>query len=220
MVKRLFADAITQGVVIVIFATATAIYGLLKSYWNWPTAIVYGILLVCALWWLKDRLELGQAALRDRIRGWMDKGGFSVQNIEDEKAIFHFALTDKTLLRINVLQPAKTKQLTIAAFALCATDYQKGSFGKLSAQEQRAFWKRVRLELLRYGIAYSDLTLDGVTLFDVMVASKSLTDVDLMNRIRFVWGGAKLYGELLMELSEPPTPSTFRTEPPQPLPSA
>lgn len=218
MVKRLFADAITQGVVIVIFATATAIYGLLKSYWNWPTAIVYGILLVCALWWLKDRLELGQPALRDRIREWLDKGGFSVQNIVDNTSVFHFVLTDNAYLRINVFQVANTKQLTIAAFALSATSYQKDSYGRLSAQEQRDFWKRVRLELLRYGIGYNSLTLDGVTLFALMVASKSLTDVDFMNRVRFVWGGARLYGELLTELSGP-TPSTSHTEPPQPLPS-
>jgi hypothetical protein len=72
----------------------------------------------------------------------------------------------------------------------------------------------VRLELLKYGVQFTNLVLegDGVTFSDSMMVEPASSGSDFLQRLLIVRSGARLYRELLLELYDASEPS-FETVP-------
>ncbi len=185
-----------------IVATVAA-WALVNKYWTWPNALVGSVLLLSGTLYLMDRLGVGPST-RSRVRNWLDGSGFGIQTIQDEKE-FHFAMIDNVGLRTNIWQIRAGQPITIVMSNLTATPEQLAYFQALDHNRQFEFWKRIRLELLRFRIAYTHLKLDGdgVSLSDQIVASRALTGVEFLSRVMFVRSAGRLYLELLAQ--EPPT---------------
>jgi hypothetical protein len=199
---RQFKDYLMQLVVVVTVTAATAMYALVKKYWNWPTAVVYSVLLTAGSWYLTDKLGLG-ISTKSKIRNWLDESGFPVQTIQDTNDL-HFVVTDPLGIKTTIIQVKKGGPLGIAAARLIPTSEQKAVYDKMTVAQQYEFWKRPRLELMKYGISFTNLTLgdEGVTLSDQIIVGKDFTGVEFMRRVLFVRSAARMYFEFLTELKE------------------
>jgi hypothetical protein len=188
----------------VIPAAATTTWALVQKYWNWPTALVYTVLLIAGLWYLTDRLGI-TVSTKTRVRNWLDESGFGVQTIADTNEL-HFVVIDNTGLKTDVIQPPKTKRLTIWAGGLKPTPEQLDVFNGMDPRRKELFWKRVRIELLRFQIGYTDLTVDGIAVSQDIPITAELSQSELMTQIRKVRGAARLYYEILNDILLPPRP--------------
>lgn len=72
----------------------------------------------------------------------------------------------------------------------------------------------VRLELLKYGVQFTNLVLegDGVTFSDSVMVEPAFSGSEFLRRLFIVRSGARLYRELLLELYDASEPS-FETVP-------
>ena len=133
-----------------------AIFALINKYWTWPNAIVGGVLLLCGMFYLMDRLGIGPSA-KSRVRDWLDSSSYGIQTLQDTYE-FHFVMTDNIGLKTDIFQVKAGSPITIVTAHHKATPEQVAAFNSHDQPQQRAFWKNVRFELLRYGIQFSDLT--------------------------------------------------------------
>jgi hypothetical protein len=202
MVARFFREYLFQLVVGVGVTSAVAVYALIGKYWTWPNAIVGSVLLLSGVLYLMDRLGLGPST-KSRVREWLDDSAFSIQTIHDSNE-FHFVMTDNLGLRTAIYQIKAGGPVAIASFNHLATPQQVKGFQALSPIQKTAFWKNVRLELLRYGVSFSDLALEGngVTFSDNVMIGPGFSEADFLRRVLFVRSGARLYQELLLTLTE------------------
>jgi hypothetical protein len=187
-----------QAALIVIPTAITTTLAVVNKYWNWPTAVVYTVLLIAGLWYLTDKFGI-TISTRTRVRNWLDESGFGVQTITDSNAV-HFVLIDNVGLKTDILQPGKAKQLTVAVGGLKPTEAQLAIFQALDEERKALFWKRVRIELLRFKISYTDLDIAGIAVSEDIPLTSDLTQSELMTQIRLVRGAAKLYYELLNDM--------------------
>jgi hypothetical protein len=179
----------------VIPTAATTTLALINKYWNWPTAVVYTVLLVAGLWYLTEKLGI-TVSIKTRVRDWLDESGFGVQTVSDANEL-HFVVIDETGLKTDVFQPGKTRRLTVSVAGLKPTPDQLVIFNNMDEPRKALFWKRVRIELLRFQISYTDLTVDGIAVSEDIPITADLTQSELMTYIRTVRGAARLYYEVL-----------------------
>jgi hypothetical protein len=199
---RYFREWLFQLVVGLGVAGTIAAAALINKYWTWPTAVVGAVLLLCELLYLMERLGIGPST-RSRVRDWLDSSSYSIQAVQDTNQ-FHFVMTDNVGIRTNIFQVKADSPVTIISPGHKASPEQLAAFNSLDQSHQRAFWRNVRLELLRYGVQFSNLTLDGegVAFSDNVLVSRSLTGTEFLKRILFVRSGARLYQELLLTLHD------------------
>jgi hypothetical protein len=211
MPARFFREYILQLVVGVSVTATVAVVALVYKLWNWPNAIVGGVLLLCGALYLMDRLGIGPS-LKSRVRDWLDSSGYSIQTIQDSNE-FHFIMTDNVGIVTDILQLTANSPILIVSAKHKATPEQLAAFNAKPVPEQGEFWKNVRLELLRYGIQFSTLCLDGdgVSFSENVFPSQSLTSTEFLKRLLFVRSGARLYWELLGSLynDTPSSPSSL-----------
>jgi hypothetical protein len=211
-----FRDYIMQVVLIVTITVTTTVFALINKYWNLPTAVVYAVLLDAGTWSLTDRLGLG-ISTKAKVRNWLDESGFQVQTIQDSNQ-FHFVITDPVGIRTNVLQVKRGSPISIIVPKLLPTKEQMGVYSTMSLREKGEFWRQTRLELMRYGIQFSKLSMeDGVTLSESVIVGKGLTGTEFLKQVLFVRSGGRIYWEILRELNDgitQPTSGTLHAPPP------
>lgn len=208
-----FKELLYQGATIVIPAVATATWALVQEYWNWPTAIVYTLLMVCALWYLTDKLGIKVSA-KTRIREWLDRSGFSIQTLYNEND-FHYVVTDNVLLKVDIFRRPKEERVRVVIFGLGPTTTQRAVFDGWTQAQKDTFWKRVRIELLRMRASYSDLSIDGISIAEEIPLTTGLTEVEFFYRVRLIRGAARMYYEMLNSMLVPP-PVAVSAQSPQP----
>ena len=135
--------------------TTVTVLAVLNKYWTWPNAIVGGGLLLCGVLYLMDRFGIGPS-LRSRVREWLDSSGFPIQKVDDAN-VFHYRVTDGIGMVTDILQLKSDSPIIIATGHHKASAAQLATYNALTPERQQAFWKGVRMELLRYGIAFSEL---------------------------------------------------------------
>lgn len=199
--------------------STVAIFALVNTLWTWPNAVVGGVLLLCGILYLMDRFGIGPST-KSRVRDWLDNSGYDIRTIHDSNA-FHFVITDNVKLVTDILQVDSDGPITIISAKHKATPERIAAFNTMTKARQDAFWKSVRLELLRYGIPFSDLTLegDGIAFSDNVMAGRTLTGIEFLKRVLFVRSGARLYWELLTALDEVGASSKQTTTPSASIPS-
>jgi len=212
MTTRFLREGQFQLVVGVGIASIVAIFALISKYWTWPNAIVSSILLLCGLCYLMEKVGIGPST-KSRIRDWLDSSGFNIQTLQDVNA-FHFRMTDSAGITTEILQTKVDSPVLIASAFHRATPQQVAAFNSLSGSRRVEFWRMVRLELLKYGVQFTNLVLegDGVTFSDSMMVEPASSGSDFLQRLLIVRSGARLYRELLLELYDASEPS-FETVP-------
>jgi hypothetical protein len=206
VLKKFFHEYTFKLVVAVAVTSTVAFVALINRLWPWPNAVLGGVLLLCGILYLLDRLGIGPST-KSRVRDWLDSSGYSIRTIHDSNE-FHFVMTDNVGLRTSIIQADSHAPISVVSAGYTATPKQFAAFNGLDRSQQDRFWKNIRLELLRYRIAFSDLTLEGggVALSDDMMVSRTLTGTEFLQRVLFVRSGARLYQELLAELDAIPQP--------------
>ena len=196
MARKFFREYIFKLVVGVAVTGTVTILALINKLWTWPNAVVGGVLLLSGALYLTDRFGIGPS-LKSRVRDWLDSSGFGVRSIQDSNE-FHFVLRDNFGMETGIIQSKPDSPIKIVSPRHMATPEQIAAFQAMSELEQRNFWKVVRLELLRYGVEFSNLVLDGngVSFSDNVVAGRSLTAADFLKRVMFVRSAGRLYWEL------------------------
>jgi hypothetical protein len=159
-------------VVSVAIMSTVTVAAFVNKIWSWPNAVVGGLLLLCSILYLMDRLGIGPS-LKSRVRDWLDNSGYSIKTIHDSNE-FHFVMVDNVGIVTDILQNTPSSPIFIASAKHKANQAQLDAFNRMNEEERRSFWKNVRIELLRYGIEYSDLALDGegVTLSDALISQR------------------------------------------------
>jgi len=197
-------EVLFQLVVGVLVAGVIASIAVLTKAWSWPNAAVGAVLLVCGVMYLMDRFGFGPST-KSRVRDWLDSSGFGVQTVEDTFE-FHFVMTDPVGLRTDIFQAKTDSPVVIVSAKHVASKSQLDTFKTLSDADQKQFWKNVKLELLRYGVQFSNLNLNepGTDFSDTFVVSRTSTGTEFLKRVLFVRSGARLYQELLLELAAGP----------------
>jgi hypothetical protein len=200
MIRNFFREYILKLVITVTVASTVTSAALIGGYWGWPNAVVGGVMLLCGVFYLTDRLGLGPT-LRSRVRNWLDASGYDIRAIEDSNQ-FHFVVTDNVGIKTEVLQVKSESPIMIRSAQHIPTSEQLAPYKAQSEPERNAFWRGVRLELLRYGISFSDLRPDGegVTFSDTIVVGQSFTGTEFLKQLMFVRSGARLYQELWLAL--------------------
>lgn len=206
-------DIAVNLVAAVMFTMAVTAWAIFRSYWTWPNAIVGAVLLACGLFYLMDRFGLGPS-LKSRVRDWLDGSGYAITKVDDAN-VLHYRVTDNIGMTTDIIQLKSDSPIHIATGHHVASASQLATYNAMTPDRQQAFWRTVRLELLRYGISFSDLKLDaeGVAFSDDVVASRSLTATDFLQRLMFVRSAGRLYWELLMALNPPAPPLPPPTSP-------
>jgi len=202
MITRFFREYLFQLVVGVGVTITITSFALMNKYWNWPTAVVDGVLLLSGLFYLMDRWASARPLL-SRVRDWLDSSGYKIQTVQDANE-FHFQLTDNVGITTEIIQHKPESPIDIASGLNVASAAQFAAYKALKDSEREAFWKTVQLELLRYGVAFSDLKLEaeGVTFTDRVVVTRALVAPEFLQKVRFVRAAARLYRALLLELGE------------------
>lgn len=201
--RRFAREYLFQLVVGLAVTSTVAVAAIINKYWSWPNAIVGGVLLLCGILYLMERAGLGPS-IKSRVRDWLDSSGYSVRTVSDTNE-FHFVMTDSVGMQTSVFQMKAGDPILIVTPKNIATAEQLAAFNALSKEQQLAFWKSVRLELLKYGAQFSNLTLegDGVAFSDSVPVSRGLTGTEFLKRVLFVRTGTRLYWELLLALHDP-----------------
>jgi hypothetical protein len=197
--KWLFSRA-AQIVMTTILAAGTGIWQKLTKTSTWPEVILFGLVtFVCVLWILEKFWVL---PLRWRLRQWLDDTGFNVKTVTTNEVEFRFVLTDTIHLQTMIVQEKPDRPILIAAFRITPTDEQLAIFKGWPQEKKDAFWRRVKMEFMRYGINFSDLTLEspGVTLSTQIMPSRELTSLEFTSAVLHVRSGARLYNEYLSEI--------------------
>jgi len=201
---RRFVHEYVLKVVVGIGVTSTvAIAALLNKYWTWPNAVVGSVLLLCGILYLMEKFGIGPS-MKSRVRDWLDSSSYSIQTISDANE-FHFVMTDNVGMRTDILQAKADSPIMVVTPKNLASQEQLAAFKSLNIEQQRMFWRGIRLELLKYGAGFSNLSLEGegVAFSDSIPASRALTGTEFLKRVFFVRAGARLYWELLLELHDP-----------------
>src|SRR5258708_4620616 len=102
MVFRFFREGLFQLVVGLSVMAIVTTMAIINKYWTWPNAIVGGVLLLCGLIYLMDRIGIGPS-VKSRVRDWLDSSGYSIQTIQDGND-FHFIMTDLVGIRTSILR--------------------------------------------------------------------------------------------------------------------
>jgi hypothetical protein len=197
---RFFREGLFQLAVGVGVASVIAIFALVSKNWTWPNAFVGGVLLLCGLLYLMEKLGIGPST-KSRVREWPDSSGFNIQTVRDANE-FHFRTTDAVGITTDILQAKFDSPVIIASAHHRATPQQVAGFNALTPERRADFWRMVRLELLKYGVQFSNLVLegDGVTFTESVMVDSAVTGPEFLQRLSFVRSGARLYLEFLLEL--------------------
>jgi hypothetical protein len=201
VLRKLLHEYLFKLVVgLAVTGTITA-FALINKYWSWPNAVVGGVMLLGGVLYLMDRLGIGPS-LKSRVRDWLDSSGYNIRTIEDSNE-FHFTLTDPVGIVTDVLQMKPNSPVLIVSAGHKAAAPQLATFKGKSEADQQGFWRSVRLELLRYRISFSDLTLEGegVSFSESVMPSSGLSGTEFLKRVLFVRSAARLYWELLANLN-------------------
>jgi hypothetical protein len=201
MIARLLREGLLRLVVGLAVTGTITTFAVVNKLWGWPNAVVGGLLLLCGTLYLMDRFGIGPP-LKSRVRDWLDRSGYSIRTIDDDNA-FHFVMTDNIGCVTDIFQVKADSPVSIVSGKHKATPEQLKAFKAMSPQQQWAFWRSVRLELLRYGVGFSDLTLEGegVNFSDQFVVGRAISGPEFLRRLLFVRSGARLYQEILLGLS-------------------
>jgi hypothetical protein len=212
MTTRFVREGQFQLAVGVGVASLVAFFALVSKYWTWPNAIVSSVLLLCGLSYLMEKVGIGPTT-KSRIRDWLDGSGFNIQTVQDANE-FHFRMTDSAGITTEILQTKIESPVLIASPFHKATPQQVSAFNALSASRRVEFWRMVRLELLKYGVQFTNLVLEGegVTFSDSVMVGPASTSPEFLQRLLIVRSGARLYQELLLELYDA-SESSFATVP-------
>lgn len=203
MLKKLVHEYTLKLAVGLAVTSTITVFAIISKIWNWPNAVVGAILLLCGILFLMDRLGIGPS-LKSRVRDWLDSTSFGVTTVQDSNE-FHFRMTDNVGIVADIWQPKPDYSIVIMSGHHKATSQQLGVFNAMAKQAQDTFWKNVRLELLRYGISFSNLALDGDGVALSTTITPSLSSDDFLKALLFVRSGARLYWELLGNLNPPAT---------------
>jgi hypothetical protein len=200
MILRFFKEYFFKIAVTVGVTSTVTVFALINKYWTWPDAVVAAVLLLSGLLYLTDRLDIGPST-RSRLRDWLDSSGYNIQTVQDANE-FHFRMTDKVGITTDIIQNKADGPILVASGKHLATPQQLAAFNAMTYSAKAAFWRHVRLELLRYGVAFTDLKLDGegVAFSDNVVLTRTFSAPELWRRLCFVRAGARLYQELLQGL--------------------
>ena len=180
-------------------AIGVPVWAVLAKYWNPPTAIVYGVLMFCAVTYLWDHFNIGPS-LKTRVRQWLDDLGFAVTTHRNPATTFDFEVADKMALKIHVLQwITEPQQVDVVMFGLVPLPEQLRIFNEWPPERKNWFWSTVRVELFRSEIAFTDLTLEGngITISLSIPIDKDLTKQSLSQTMLSVRSIGRLYLELI-----------------------
>lgn len=215
MVGRFFREYVFKLVVTVAITSTVAIAALANRLWTWPNAVVGSVLLACGVVFLMDRLGVGPS-LKSRVRDWLDGSSFDVKTIQDTNEI-HYVVTDNIGMKTDIIQVKHGGPIEIISIKHTATPDQLAVYNKMNEPEKATFWRDIRLELLRYGLAFTDLRLDGdgVAFSDTLVAGSHVSSIDFLKRLLFVRSGARLYWELSNNLTHSTTSAAGAAAGPQ-----
>src|SRR6516164_8152126 len=199
---KFFREGLFQLVVGVGVASIIAFVALVSKNWTWPNAFVGGVLLLCGLLYLMEKLGIGPST-KSRVRDWLDSLGFNIQTVQDANE-FHFRMTDAVGITTEILQAKLDSPVLIASPFHKATPEQVAAYNSLTAQRRGEFWRMVRLELVKYGVQFSNLALEeeSVTFSDNVMIDSAFSGPEFLQRVLFVRSAARLYRELLKELYE------------------
>ena len=199
---KFFREGLFQLVVGVGVASIIAFFAIVNKNWTWPNAFVGGVLLLCGLLYLMEKLGIGPST-KSRVRDWLDSLGFNIQTVQDANE-FHFRMTDAVGITTEILQAKLDSPVLIASPFHKATPEQVAAYNSLTAQRRGEFWRMVRLELVKYGVRFSNLVLEGegVTFSDKVMIDSAFSGPEFLQRVLSVRSAARLYRELLKELYE------------------
>ena len=213
--SKFFREYVFKLVVTLAVTGTVTVVAVINKYWTWPNAVVGGVLLLCGVLYLTDRFGIGPS-LKSRVRDWLDSSGFDIRTVQNSNE-FHFVMTDSIGLSTDIFKANSDAPINIISGKHLPTPQRLATFKALTKPQQDAFWKNIRLELLRYGISFSALTLEGegVSFSDGVIAVPTLTGVEFLKRVLFVRTGARLYQELLAALDDYGQSSATETAPTQ-----
>ncbi len=198
---EILQGTIVQIIVSLIIAMALAFWGRLKDAWPWPTAVFYALVTVTCLIFL-FRI-FWQPSNKVRIRKWVETTGFSVQTRDESSCEFFYVVTDEQGVRLNVYQPKKQKYIILEVRLVPSEEIIK-KFEGLSPAQRDEFVVGAGLELLRYGIGFSDLKeLKSVRLIDQVSITSKTSEFDFVSRMFFVRNSGKFLNLLFNKLTQP-----------------
>lgn len=165
---------------------------------TWPEIIVGSLaVFVLVAWSTKEFVHM---PLRLRVRQWLDHSGFAVTTIPGDD--FTFALTDNVRLTALITKRKDSNGIDIAIPGLKPSPDQAAVFKTWSSAQKEAFLRNIRMEFLRSGVQFTDLDLEsGITLSERLVVNNHTTEVEFLRRLMFVRSSARLYLEILKDLS-------------------
>lgn len=185
-----------QLVVSGVLAVGTGIWQKASKASTWPELVAISLVVFVCLCWAAD--NFWHFPLRWRVREWLDQSGDSVRTgASSPNNQFNFILTAESGVVLTILQFDKDGPITIAAFGNKPTADQLAVFNAWPPQKKAAFWKAARMELLRFGIEFSNLTLEGegITLSTRLQATHKLTNLDFSSALIRVQCAVRLYRE-------------------------
>lgn len=173
----------TKIISTVVVAVGYIVWSIFKSSLEPPELVAFSLLVFVCLTWLADRFWHLPTQLR--VRQWLDGTGFDVKTMPLNGAQFRYVLTDNLQIKTTIVQWKPAGPIEILALGIEPTPTQKAAIRSAPSEAEKTFWRHVKLELLRLGIQYSDLTLDnpGVTIFTRLPLSHELSDVDFLGAV-------------------------------------
>jgi hypothetical protein len=195
-----------------VLAIGSGVWQSLTKTATWPELIAIGLVtFVCCYWIAEHFIRLPR---RWQVREWLDELQFDVKAVPAEGYVFAYVLTDNIGIRTLIDQKNAHDPINISVNGLGPTTHQLDLFKKWPQTWQDNWWRSVRLELLRFGIAFSDLTLEGngISVSRRLAPTSAMTGLDLSSEIMRVRVAARLYMEYISSISQvalpPPQPPT------------
>jgi hypothetical protein len=178
----------------VVEIVAAGIVALALAVWAWirdagPVSVVYGLVTLVSLIWLFDRLGWGPS-MTARVREWLDSSSFPCRRIHD-KSEFHFELSAHPT--VHIYKKYGASAIVIEALIIVSPEHQAGVNNRLA------------VELLRFGVAYKFEGQESVILTGFLAATKSTSEVELLDKVFVVRTAANLVIAVLnLGLTVPP----------------
>src|SRR6516162_10475373 len=131
---RFFREGLFQLVVGVGVASIIAFFAIVNKNWTWPNAFVRGVLLLCGLLYLMEKLGIGPST-KSRVRDWLDSLGFNIQTVQDANE-FHCRMTAAVGITTEILQAKLDSPVLIASPFHKATSEQVAAYTSRSEERR------------------------------------------------------------------------------------
>lgn len=199
LVTSAIYDILKWGLLVILGPIILAYWTKVQQHLSLPLAISLAIVVAAASAYLVKTFWPPSDAVR--IKTWLVGAAFGVddRNTPKEGYDFYFIVRGSDSVTMNIFRKRGTREL-IMSNKLAISPQRRAAFMKLPIATQRDLEDKIMMELLKYGVQWSDLNLatsEAITIFDRMVLTKETDEDQFLRRLFYVRNGAKLLRVLL-----------------------